>query len=43
MVAFPGFNKANIVEVYVGFCIWNSGGALGCSGPVGAFKFLGVF
>lgn len=43
MIAFSRLDKANIVEVYVGFCIWNSGGTLSCSGLVGAFKFLGVF
>lgn len=43
MVVFAGLDKANIVEVHIGFCIWNCGGTLGCSGLVGAFEFLGVF
>lgn len=43
MVAFPGLDKANIVEIHISFCIGDGRGALGCSGLVGTFKFLGVF
>lgn len=43
MVIFSRLDKANIVEVHIGFCIWNCRGTLGCSGLVGAFEFLGIF